>query len=176
MSVMPQSRLETLQDTRIDVAGLLRLLFDHKKMILAVTGLFAVLGLFYAVIATPIYVSGAMIQIEQKKNGLNGTPEVINRPDSVSIASTEIELLKSRAVLGKAVEILKLDIIAKPKRLPLIGDYLARRYHPEAGQAIAAPWLGMGRLWLGWRADQGVRPRRAGGIPGRAADPGGRWR
>ncbi|WP_325437303.1 polysaccharide biosynthesis tyrosine autokinase [Pseudomonas nitroreducens] len=152
MSVMPRSSLETLQDTRIDVAGLLRLLFDHKKMILAVTGLFAVLGLFYAVVATPIYVSGAMIQIEQKKNGLNGTPEVINRPDSVSIASTEIELLKSRAVLGKAVELLKLDIVAKPKRMPLIGDYLARRYQPEAGQTLAAPWLGMGAY--GWGGEQ----------------------
>ncbi|PJI46798.1 MAG: tyrosine-protein kinase [Pseudomonas sp.] len=152
MSVMPRSSLETLQDTRIDVAGLLRLLFDHKKMIIAVTGLFAVLGLFYAVVATPIYVSGAMIQIEQKKNGLNGTPEVINRPDSVSIASTEIELLKSRAVLGKAVEILKLDIVAKPRHLPLIGDYLARRYKPEAGQTLAAPWLGMGSY--AWGGEQ----------------------
>ena len=152
MSVMPRSSLETLQDTRIDVAGLLRLLFDHKKMILAITGLFTLLGLFYAVVATPIYVSGAMIQIEQKKNGLNGTPEVINRPDSVSIAATEIELLKSRAVLGRAVELLKLDIVAKPRHLPLIGDYLARRYKPEAGQALAAPWLGMGAY--GWGGEQ----------------------
>lgn len=152
MSVMPRSSLETFQDTRIDVAGLLRLLFDNKRMIIAVTGLFAALGIFYAAVATPIYVSGAMIQIEQKKNGLNGTPEVINRPDSVSLAATEIELLKSRAVLGKAVELLKLDIVAKPKRLPLVGDYLARHFKPDQGQTLAAPWLGLGAY--GWGGEQ----------------------
>ncbi|MHB9799778.1 polysaccharide biosynthesis tyrosine autokinase [Pseudomonas sp. MT3] len=152
MSIMSRSSLETFQDTRIDVAGLLRLLFDHKRMILVVTGLFAVLGLFYAVVATPIYVSGAMIQVEQKKNGLNGTPEVINRPDSVSLAATEIELLKSRAVLGKAVEILKLYIVAKPRHMPLIGDYLARRFKPSAAQPLAAPLFGMGSY--GWGGEQ----------------------
>ncbi|WP_152227201.1 polysaccharide biosynthesis tyrosine autokinase [Pseudomonas sp. SCB32] len=144
MSIMPNSSLENVQDTRIDVAGLLRLLFDHKRMIIVVTGLFATLGLIYALLATPIYVAGAMIQVEQKKNGLNGTPEVINRPDSVSLAATEIELLKSRAVLGKAVELLKLNITAKPRHMPLIGDYLARRFKPTPTEPLAAPLFGMG--------------------------------
>lgn len=152
MSIMPHSSLENVQDTRIDVAGLLRLLFDHKRMIIVVTGLFATLGLIYALLATPIYVSGAMIQVEQKKNGLNGTPEVINRPDSVSLASTEIELLKSRAVLGKAVETLKLYITAKPRHMPLVGDFLARHFKPTPEQPLAPPLFGMGAF--AWGGEQ----------------------
>src|SRR5471030_3290042 len=103
MTVMnrPNTSLDNYQDTRIDLASILRTLFDHKGLIASVVSVFMVVGVAYAVLATPIFQANAMIQIEPKKIGIEGTPEVNNKPQSVAQATTEIELIKSRAVLGK---------------------------------------------------------------------------
>ncbi|WP_241094796.1 Wzz/FepE/Etk N-terminal domain-containing protein, partial [Pseudomonas viridiflava] len=99
--------LDYYQDTRIDLATILRMLFDHKALIIWTVSLFFLAGLAYAILATPVFQASAMIQIEPKKVGIEGTPEVNNKPSSVSQATTEIELIKSRALLGKVVDDLK---------------------------------------------------------------------
>jgi tyrosine-protein kinase Etk/Wzc len=139
----PSTSLDYYQDTRIDLASILRTLFDHKGLIAAVVGVFMVIGVAYAMLATPIFQGNAMIQIEPKKLGIEGTPEVSSKPQSVSQATTEIELIKSRAVLGKVVEDLKLNIIQKPNYFPVIGAYMARTYKPESENALAEPLFGM---------------------------------
>src|ERR1700712_1536372 len=103
MTAMSRSNVDYYQDTQVDMATILRTLFDHKGMIASIVGVFTVLGLVYAVLATPIYQASAMIQIEPKKVGLDATPQVSSKPTSVSEAVTEIELIKSRTVLGKVV-------------------------------------------------------------------------
>ncbi|MCW3148885.1 polysaccharide biosynthesis tyrosine autokinase [Stutzerimonas stutzeri] len=143
MTALTRSSLEYDTDSRIDLAGIMRTAFDHKGLIAAITGCFVALGIAYAVVATPIYEATAMIQIEPKKTGITGVPEVVPRPDSVSQAVTEISLLKSRAVLGKTVQNLKLYITAKPKYLPLLGGYLARQHDPETDGDLATPLLGL---------------------------------
>ncbi len=61
--------------------------------------------------------------------------------------TAEIELLRSRMVLGDAVDKLRLDITATPTYFPLIGAAIARR-HGEKG--LADPWLGLdGYAWGG---------------------------
>ncbi|MBE7377030.1 polysaccharide biosynthesis tyrosine autokinase [Pseudomonas lopnurensis] len=150
MTALTRSSLEYDADNRIDLAGIMRTAYDHKALIVAITGLFAALGIAYAIVATPIYQASAMIQIEPKKGAITGVPEIVPRPDSVSQATTEISLLKSRAVLGKAVEELKLYITAKPRHFPLIGAYLARRHDPATDGALAAPLFGLdGYAWGG---------------------------
>ena len=99
----------------------MRTAYDHKALIIAITGLFTVLGVLYALIATPIYRATAMIQIEPKA-AITGIPE-ISPPGLGFPGGHRNFLLKSRAVLGKAVEELKLYIVAKPRQFPLIGGY-----------------------------------------------------
>src|SRR5207253_8237832 len=60
-----------------------------------------------------------------------------------SPSATEIELIKSRAVIGKVVDNLTLDLTVEPNRFPVIGDFIARRFKPDAVNTVAAPWLGM---------------------------------
>jgi tyrosine-protein kinase Etk/Wzc len=139
----PNTSLDYYQDTRIDLASILRTLFDHKGLIASVVGVFMVIGVAYALLATPIFQGNAMIQIEPKKLGIEGTPEVSSKPQSVSQATTEIELIKSRAVLGRVVEDLKLNIIQKPNFFPVIGAYMARTYKPESDSSLAEPLFGM---------------------------------
>lgn len=150
MTVMNRSSLDYYQDSRIDLATILRTLFDHKGLIILIVSLFGVVGLAYAFLATPVYQANAMIQIEPKKVGIAGTPDISSKPFSVSPATTEIELIKSRAVLGKVVTDLKLNIVQAPKYLPLIGPYLYRTFTPEHEGDFGQPLLGLtGYAWGG---------------------------
>lgn len=154
MTAMARSSLEYDGDNRIDLARILRVAFDHKALIFTITTLFALLGVAYAIIATPVYRASAMIQIEPKKAGITGVPEAIPRPNSVSQAVTEIELLKSRSVLGRTVDALKLYITTQPKRLPLIGGFMARLHDPAKDGELAAPLLGLSSYaWGGEKLD-----------------------
>lgn len=154
MTAMARSTLDYEADNRIDLARILRVAFDHKRLILSITALFGLLGIAYAIVATPIYEATAMIQIEAKKAGITGAPEAVLRPNSVSQAITEIELIKSRAVLGSAVNDLKLYIDTRPKYAPLIGSYLARQHDPVRDGTFAKPLLGMDSYaWGGEKLD-----------------------
>lgn len=154
MTAMNRSSLDYYQDSRIDLATILRTLFDHKGLIILIVGLFGLVGVAYAVLSTPIYQANAMIQIEPKKVGIEGTPEVSGKPMSVSQAATEIELIKSRAVLGKVVEDLKLNIVQRPKVFPIIGPYLTRTFSPDGQNAFAEPLFGQAAYaWGGEKID-----------------------
>jgi tyrosine-protein kinase Etk/Wzc len=140
---MSRSSLEYYQDSQIDLATVLRTLFDHKVMIASIVGTFTVIGLAYALLAAPIYQANVMIQIEPRKIGLDATPETGKQPTSVSLATAEIELIKSRAVLGQVVTDLMLDTVTTPKYFPVIGAYMARHFKPESAQALASAPMGL---------------------------------
>ncbi|RMT79281.1 polysaccharide biosynthesis tyrosine autokinase [Pseudomonas viridiflava] len=154
MTVMNRPSLDYYQDTRVDLATILRMLFDHKALIIWTVSLFFLSGLAYAILATPVFQASAMIQIEPKKVGIEGTPEVNNKPSSVSQATTEIELIKSRALLGKVVDDLKLNLVQTPDFFPVIGPYLYRTFEPEYEGALAEPLFGLTQYaWGGEKID-----------------------
>jgi len=154
MTAMARSSVEYDGDNRIDLARILRVAFDQKALILTITAFFALLGIAYAIVAEPVFQASAMIQIEPKKAGITGVPEAIPRPNSVSQAVTEIELIKSRSVLGRTVDALKLYITYRPKYVPLLGSYMARLHDPEEDGELAAPLLGLtSYAWGGEKLD-----------------------
>ncbi len=154
MTAMSRSTVDYYQDTQVDMATILRTLFDHKGMIASIVGAFTVLGLVYAVLAQPIYQANAMIQIEPKKVGLDATPQVSSKPTSVSEAVTEIELIKSRTVLGKVVSDLKLDVVERPRYFPVIGQWMSRQFKPTADAPVASPLFGLSAFaWGGEKLD-----------------------
>ena len=129
----------------IDLLALLGALIDRKFTIIACTLLFAVAGIAYAMLTTPVYVANAVIQIEEKAPGISsllgdGGGDMFSSP---SAAVTEIELLKSRNVIGQAVANLKLDVTAEPKRFPVIGAFVSRRFQSTPDQPVAAPLLSL---------------------------------
>ena len=141
----------------IDLLALLGALIDHKLTIIICTLVFAFVGIAYALLATPIYRADAVIQIEEKSSGLGGLLGDAGAADmfaSTSAAATEIELLKSRKVIGQTVENLKLDVVAEPKLYPVIGSYFYRRYSPTEQQPVADALLGMDSYaWGGEKLD-----------------------
>ena len=127
----------------IDLMGLLGTLIDHKWLIAGVTGVFMAAGVAYALLATPVYQANALIQVEAKKNDPLGFSDISSMLGKESPSATEIELIKSRKNIGAAVDNLKLDIKTEPNYFPLVGEFIARRFKPDADKQVASPILGM---------------------------------
>lgn len=127
----------------IDLLGLFGALTDHKWLIAAITGVFMVTGVAYATLATPVFQANALLQVEAKKNDLLGFSDVSSILGKESPSATEIELIKSRAVIGKTVDELKLAVLVEPDYFPVIGGFLARRFKNANPDEVASPWLGM---------------------------------
>ncbi|GLQ50560.1 polysaccharide biosynthesis tyrosine autokinase [Dyella flava] len=143
------------RDEEIDLNALLGTLIDHKWLIIAVTSIFFVLSVAYAVLAAPVYEADAMVQVEQKVPdlpGLSAITQTLGASDSEDL--TEIAIITSRSVIGKAVDNLNLNIVVRPHHFPMFGGFIARHYVPEQAGDVANPWLGMARYgWGGEKLD-----------------------
>lgn len=139
-----------LDDDEIDLMALLGTLWDGRWVIVLVTFLFTAGGVFYALIKVPVYQANALIQIESSKGGLPGMDEVSELFASDSSAVTEIEIIKSRRVLGSVVDTLNLDIVAEPHYFPVVGEAVAQRFQGEPGE-VAPPRFGEQYAWGGER-------------------------
>ena len=130
-------------DDDIDLLGLFGSLIDHKWLIASITCTFMILGAGYAVLAPPVYQANALLQVEAKKNDMLGFSDVGSMLGKESPSVTEIELIKSRSVIGKTIENLKLDIVVEPNRFPIFGNFISRKFKPETSEEVAKPWFGM---------------------------------
>ena len=138
-----QNRSQETQSQEIDLLALLGALLDRKWFIVLVTAVFAIIGVAVAVLSTPIYKATALVQVEESSPSVPGLDDMAGMFESSSEAVTEIELLKSRSVIGEAVDTLKLNIIAEPKLFPIIGGKLFRSFVAESEGEIAEPFLGL---------------------------------
>jgi len=122
----------------IDLGKLLGLLLDRKWLILFVTTLFAVGGVAYALLATPVYKADALLQVETKSSGMSAmVGDMGDLFSSESSATTEVEIIKSRMILGKTVDELNLTVQAEPIYTPIIGKGLARLSGEQANITIS---------------------------------------
>ncbi len=127
----PVPNLADAQDDEIDLLGLLDVLLESRWLIAGVTALVLALGGAYAFLSRPVYEANALIQVEDSKPGIAGAAGALGEASSLfdikSPATAEMEILRSRLVVGKAVDDLQLYVSAAPRYLPLIGNWLARR-------------------------------------------------
>ena len=125
-SAMPFA--ERQDDDEIDLLGLLDVLIDARWLIACVTALVLLLGGAYAMLSRPVYQANTLLQVEDNKAGGGGAVgEAASLFDIKSSAPAEMEILRSRLVVGQAVDDLQLYVIASPRYLPYVGSWLARR-------------------------------------------------
>ena len=138
----------------IDLLGIFGSLIDQKWLIGAFTGAFMAAGVAYAVLATPVYLANALVQVEPKKNDMLGFSDLSSMLGGQSPSVTEIGIIKSRAVIGKTVDDLRLDIDVTPNTFPVVGGFLARRYRGETEFSVAPPRFGFtSYAWGGERLE-----------------------
>ena len=140
-------------DDFINLGEIIATLLEYKWLILAVTTLAVAIGVFVALVSTPIYRADALLQVEDKskmKGGIAALADVEGvLGDSTSVAA-ELEILRSRMILGRVVERLNLTVVARPDYAPIIGRAYARRF--GNGDELAAPLFGLSSYaWGGER-------------------------
>ena len=97
-------------------------------MIISTTCLFILGGLLYNFVTQPVYSADTLLRIEQLKDATNGSElgDDLTLHGAVSPFIAELQILRSRTILGIAVDRFQLDIEAKPKLFPLFGQAIAR--------------------------------------------------
>lgn len=123
----PNPRAEDLDG--LSLGDYLALFWQGRYWIAGATALALAAGAGYAWLATPIYKVDAMIQVEPKKAGKGNAALATMMEGLVEVATeaqAEVEILQSNLVLGRAVEALRLDLVAEPKLAPVVGQALQR--------------------------------------------------
>lgn len=147
MTDTPKTPQRTDED-EIDLLALLGTLWDGRWRIAALTLAFTMIGIIYALLATPVYRATSLVQVEEKSGSLPGMEDLSSLLGSSSTATTEIQLIKSRTVLGQVVDDLHLDIVVEPNYFPVIGKAVARRFVGSEGE-LAEPLFGERFAWGG---------------------------
>lgn len=117
---------ESTEIRQVDLVRIAAELFDHRLCIMFVTLCFASFGVMFALFSTPLYVADALIQIEDKQQ--NSLLKSLNQltPGYTPDSAAEIQLLKSRMILGKTIEDLGLRYQVTQSRFPVLGNGWAR--------------------------------------------------
>lgn len=118
----------------IDLRELVATLLDGKWWIAGFAGVFLALGLLYAFLARPVYRADVLLQIKKPENILSGLNKVRELLGSPPPADTEIQIIRSRAVLLKAIAARNLTVSARPDEFPVIGRFLS---------AATLPWTSL---------------------------------
>ncbi len=105
----------------IDIGRLVGTVIEARWWVIGITAVFALCSVVYTFFATPIYSADALVQIEQ--NSGNSLVQDIgsalaNKPPA---SDAEIQLIRSRLVLGKTVDDLDLDIAVSKNTFPIFG-------------------------------------------------------
>ncbi|MEL0027763.1 MAG: Wzz/FepE/Etk N-terminal domain-containing protein, partial [Perlucidibaca sp.] len=104
------------------------------------------IGLLVAFLATPIYQVDGVVQVEDSDvSGLSASLDDLSSMfEGKAQAVTEIELMRSRMVLGKTVDDLGLDILIEPLYFPFLGRF----YKPSLEPILAIGRLSVPYDWL----------------------------
>lgn len=144
----PAVRAEARRDDPT-IASYVWLLVESRWLVLGIALATVALGALYLLVASPVFQARSIVQVELKRRTPAGLEDLSSALGEGAPAEPEIEIIRSRTLLGGVVDELKLDIETKPRAFPLIGKAIARRYD---GEGPASPLLKLSRFaWGGER-------------------------
>jgi tyrosine-protein kinase Etk/Wzc len=161
------------QEDKVDLAKYLNFLLFHRWLIISVTLSMVLLSAAYVLIAKPIYQANILIQVEDSSGTSAGSGAGASKNiqgdlsgafDIRTVTASEIEVLRSRAVVSGAADHARLYISVHPKYFPVIGEWIAR-----GKKELSDPGLfGYGGyVWGAERADVSIFnvPEELEGLP-----------
>ncbi|MDA7415481.1 polysaccharide biosynthesis tyrosine autokinase [Xenophilus arseniciresistens] len=128
-------------DDEINLIEYLDILIDQKWLIAGITAVALAAGVAYALLATPIYQTNVLVQVEDSAPEAKGfLGDAGSLFDVKTPATGEIQVIRSRMVLGAAVEQTRYYLDAQPRYTPFFGRWMAAR-----ADGLSTPgFLGMG--------------------------------
>lgn len=121
---------------------MLNLMRDHIWEIVAATVVVFLLAVAYQLIATPIYSADVLVRVDPPEANALGLAlqNQEQLPPPAPSPSTEMGVMRSRAVLDPVIDKYRFDISVKPRRIPILGDIADNFATP--GEPNGA-WLGL---------------------------------
>jgi len=113
-------------DDEINIGDLLGVLIENRWLIVAITLLALAVGFYKSFTAVPIYRADGLLQVEENNTSPLANLDVASMLEDYTPVNAEIQIIRSRSVLGDVVDNLKLDIRAFPDQ-SVVGAALARR-------------------------------------------------
>ncbi|MGM0692519.1 MAG: polysaccharide biosynthesis tyrosine autokinase [Pseudomonadota bacterium] len=143
-TVSTGTSMPSANDENIDLGRMFGLLLDNKWKIFFLTLLFALAGLVYSLLATPIYQGDALVQVEKTGNRSGADVVAAMLMEEEPGTAAQMEILRSRMILGRAASQQKLDIVVSPVTLPLVGGFVIRNDipRPAFAEGRAEVWGG----------------------------------
>jgi tyrosine-protein kinase Etk/Wzc len=125
---LPNQALEDHGD-EINLTEYFDIVVDNRWLIAVIIGISLLLGIAYALFGRPVYEANVAVQVEDATNSAGSFlgDAAASLLSVKTPAAGEIEIIRSRSVLGQAVENTKLYISAQPNYAPVIGAWLSRR-------------------------------------------------
>ena len=138
-----QENIAIKDENDIDLTQIMKTIWFNKLTILLFTVVMAALSFIYAHGKTPVYSANVLLQVESNNATVPGLEQLAGLTEETATVGTEIALIKSRKNLGQAVDALKLDIVAYPKRIPIIGKFYKRFFNQDGTTPPPKLWKGI---------------------------------
>ena len=112
----------------VDLGRYFEALVANRWLIVGITVVVTVLGIIYALLQRPIYAANLVVQVEESQGAAKSAlGEASALFDLKTPAAAEMEIIRSRNVVGAAVDAARPHIDAAPRYAPYVGGWLARR-------------------------------------------------
>jgi tyrosine-protein kinase Etk/Wzc len=140
-------------DPAVDLKGYFNTLYESRWLIGSITMFVTVLAVLYALVAKPVFEANLMIHVEEESP--NASKNILSEASSLfetkKAAIAEMELLRSRMVISRAVDNLQLYIEAQPRYFPIGGFWISQQAKGELSAPGILGWGGW--VWGGERID-----------------------
>lgn len=142
----PSSPSMPLGEENIDLGRMLGMLLDNKWKIILLTLLFGMAGIVYAMLQTPVYQGDALVQIERTGTTTGADEIAAMLMEEEPRTAAQMEILRSRLIIGQAASQEKLDISVAPVVFPFLGNAPIVHDIPRPAFAEGRP-----EIWAGER-------------------------
>ena len=136
--------MSTMHDTandEIDLGRLLASVWRGRVWIGAATAIGIAIGAFSIANTDPTFQADALLQLEEKSGSLALPSSLAGMVEDDPRSVTEIEIMRSRMVLGRAIADQNLDWRVRQDRLPFVGTMFARYRFPVLDLLIPARFI-----------------------------------
>jgi tyrosine-protein kinase Etk/Wzc len=138
----------------LDFHDLVGIVADGRRLLLGVMAVVLAAAVLFLWVSPSIYRADAMVQVELGQKTLNSAlGDIGELLEGSAPISAEIEIVKSRMVVGDVVDSMNLEIVDRPRYVPLLGAAVAKSFDGAEGEVAPVRFGLDGFAWGGERIE-----------------------